>query len=829
MDKKIKIGAILALSLILLVATTNLLVIDTSADNIIDYYPEENDTVSGTTMFWVNDTGNADRCELYIDGELVTYMTDMGTSPDWQYSINTANWEDGLHLVQYKSIGGSGDDLVGVTVFFDNSEPAVEDVNVHYPGLQSAARDGDQIYFTAKITDPYSQITNVSIDVSSINSTYGVDNMYDDGLHDDGSIGDGIYGSMKMIVDDTSGTGVYYVEIQATDGYNPVSQGVYVKVDETMPSINDIQVISSDGSRERFKKGDEVRVIAHAEDSSNPSLPGGVHQLYADCSELGGPSYIPMYDDGEHGDYMSEDSYYGSDFFVVNYDSTYVLTCDVHCMDIGGNTFTSQKSVLIDNAPPQLSGITVEYPYDRGYVMDGEEINISISNNDGAKNLYLDATSIGLGSSLPNETGGSEWMFLRVNTGYRSGMFKCTITGTDEALNEGPVDVYVQVINPTLDVEILNPADGITGISGPLNIQANVFNNSVEISSVYLYLDQDKIGTLDFDDLSGYWEYGLLTSTYDDGCHTIGIEAIDINGEVVLDSVRVEFQNEPHTNVKCEIVDPLQDFVIAGIYDIKVSSGNMDQIHGVIFTIENLDTLSTTIFENVSMGYNEDSGYWEYTLDTTVLGEANYSLSVVATNHYGYDNTDAVNFQIGTQDGRAVRVELNLGSRGKSGWYFVSIPVEPFDKDLVNILDDPERGINSAYDKVMAYDSGDGDWKTHLPGRAEHFNDLKAWDQKMGVWIHMTTSSDLIVEGTIIGTSEITLKPGWNMVGYPSNDEKTASMILPSEVTKVGVFDESAEYNIRYTSDLSSVSLEINNGYWVYNSADYDVTWTLSY
>lgn len=829
MKKKIKIGAILALSLILLIATTNLLVIDTSADSIIDYSPEENDTISGTVMFWVNDTGNADRCELYIDGELVTYMTETGTSPDWQYSINTANWEDGRHLVQYKSIGGSGDDVVGVTVYFDNSQPVIDDITVYYPGLQSAAITGDEIYFTAKVTDPYSQIVSVSIDVSSINSTVGIDTMYDDGMHNDGAIGDDIYGSMSFVIDDLAGTGLYYVEVTAEDDVGDThSEGIYVQVDETTPEIFDPQVKSPEG-RKSFKNGDQLRIVLIAEDHNTPTKPGGIHEVYADCFDIGGSDFVRMYDDGLHGDQMAGDGHYGSELVTVNDHSTTGKTIDVYCIDIAGNMFETTVDVWIDNAPPAPSDINVDYPDDRGYVMDGETIWISVYDSGGGKHFYLDASSIGLGSSIPNATGALAWPSLEVNTGYNSGMFKLQISAYDGAYNLGTKDFYVQVLNPTPSVDIIDPIDGQTGLEGAYTIQANVFNNSVEISEVYLYLDQDKIGTMDYDTFSGYWEYDLLTSTYEDGYHTIGVEALDVNDDSGLNSVRVQFQNEVYDDVKCEIVDPLQDFVIAGIYDIKVSSGDQQEINSVIFTIEDWDSMTTTVFENVSMGYNEDSGYWEYTLDTTVIGEANYSLSVVATNHHGFDNSDTVNFQVGTQDGRAVRVELNLGSRGKSGWYFVSIPVKPFDKDLVNILNDPQRGIKSAYDKVMAYDSADGGWKTYVPGRADHFNNLKLWDQKMGVWIHMTTSSDLTIEGTIIGTSEMTLKPGWNMVGYPSNDKKSASTILPSEVTKIGIFDESAEYNVRYLTDLSTAYLNMYNGYWIYNSADHEVTWTVQY
>ncbi|MFO7991133.1 MAG: hypothetical protein R6U61_02425 [Thermoplasmata archaeon] len=125
-----------------------------------------------------------------------------------------------------------------------------------------------------------------------------------------------------------------------------------------------------------------------------------------------------------------------------------------------------------------------------------------------------------------------------------------------------------------------------------------------------------------------------------------------------------------------------------------------------------------------------------------------------------------------------------------------------------------------------SYEWTEGNWRIYAPGRADHFNSLRSWDETMGIWIHMTSSDVLEMSGTVPSAASITLSPGWNMVGYMGDDNVSADSSLPAEVTKMGTFDETQEYNVHYTADLSSVTLYQQHGYWVYNDADQTVDWT---
>ncbi len=159
------------------------------------------------------------------------------------------------------------------------------------------------------------------------------------------------------------------------------------------------------------------------------------------------------------------------------------------------------------------------------------------------------------------------------------------------------------------------------------------------------------------------------------------------------------------------------------------------------------------------------------------------------------------------------------------GWNFVSFNINSIDTSLESIISD----IEGNYDRLMYYDASEDQWKSYVPDRAAHFNNLQSWDHTMGIWIKMNTDAELTISGHTPTSTDITLYPGWNMVGYPSDTNIIASDTLPAEVTKIGIFNKYAPYNVEYIYDLSTVALVRGQGYWVYNSADYSVIWTVDY
>ena len=134
--------------------------------------------------------------------------------------------------------------------------------------------------------------------------------------------------------------------------------------------------------------------------------------------------------------------------------------------------------------------------------------------------------------------------------------------------------------------------------------------------------------------------------------------------------------------------------------------------------------------------------------------------------------------------------------------------------------------INGQFSQVKAYDSSDpaDPWKTYRPGAST--NDLSNLDRTMGFWVNVNTPCTLTVYGTMPVISNINLKTGWNLVGYPSLLSNMADSVLPAEADIISVYDNGQPYLIRDEIDLSTVTMSNGNAYWVHVTAD--CVWNIS-
>ncbi len=176
---------------------------------------------------------------------------------------------------------------------------------------------------------------------------------------------------------------------------------------------------------------------------------------------------------------------------------------------------------------------------------------------------------------------------------------------------------------------------------------------------------------------------------------------------------------------------------------------------------------------------------------------------------------------------------------GSSGWTTATFDLSAYAGETVHIRWDAGTeawdGYNGqgwriddiAVTGVLYEISEQAVWKSYVPGRTEHFNNLDSWDHTMGIWIRMITSDTLTIIGTRSGDTSLMLGPGWNMVGISS--ATTGNHGLPTEITSIGYFDASGEYNLAYTDDPGAFAFQPGKGYWLYNGADHMVYWHIKY
>ncbi len=163
-----------------------------------------------------------------------------------------------------------------------------------------------------------------------------------------------------------------------------------------------------------------------------------------------------------------------------------------------------------------------------------------------------------------------------------------------------------------------------------------------------------------------------------------------------------------------------------------------------------------------------------------------------------------------------------------TGWNLVSFDIHPTSTAVVDVL----STLGSSFDLVYAWNAGTSSWMKYDPSMG-YGDTLSALDETMGFWIYMNTADTLVVSGTLPTTSNITLKTGWNLVGFPS----AVNLTLPEAFSGHGVgtdFSLVYAYHADDTTDqwrlFDRSSPEWANdltelapgwGYWVKVSADH--------
>jgi hypothetical protein len=130
-----------------------------------------------------------------------------------------------------------------------------------------------------------------------------------------------------------------------------------------------------------------------------------------------------------------------------------------------------------------------------------------------------------------------------------------------------------------------------------------------------------------------------------------------------------------------------------------------------------------------------------------------------------------------------------------------------------------------SYDRTWSYSSVDQRWKSFMKSKP-HTGDFEYFLLEKGVWVDVTSDSNFTVAGAVPLYTNIDLRTGWNLVGFPSfNLTFTVADLKASlPVTRVeGLDPTSPPYFLKPLQD--SDILQAGRGYWIHVSAD--ATWTL--
>ncbi len=189
------------------------------------------------------------------------------------------------------------------------------------------------------------------------------------------------------------------------------------------------------------------------------------------------------------------------------------------------------------------------------------------------------------------------------------------------------------------------------------------------------------------------------------------------------------------------------------------------------------------------------------------------------------DDPSITGFTITKTYVKGLEVEHECRAEFHEAWNLISIPCLAPNKSAENVL----SSIAGNFSSVHAYYAEDkaDPWKAYKPGLPEWVvHDLKHIDQKRGYWINMHNKSSFYVEGIIIQPDEISLKTGWNLIGYPANQSKNISGALEminSSFEIIWSYDAAEEEYYYFNSssnDGTIEDMEPFRGYWIKMSED---------
>lgn len=140
-----------------------------------------------------------------------------------------------------------------------------------------------------------------------------------------------------------------------------------------------------------------------------------------------------------------------------------------------------------------------------------------------------------------------------------------------------------------------------------------------------------------------------------------------------------------------------------------------------------------------------------------------------------------------------------------AGWNLISFYVLPEDASITNVF-------GSNISKVSIVKNNDGFYK---PSKADKLQSLTEFEYGQAYLVKANSAFSISVEGVAPTSTTISLKAGWNLLGYPKTTEANASNVLSGIASK-------------YTElkDLSSsqTTLKPGKGYYIKMNSDASVT-----
>jgi len=651
-------------------------------------------TISGTQNVVVTAI-NADRLELYVDGEYVNDMAPTVNPDEYSYTLNTKNYDDGYHQLRARAINGAGessgyetytfdnwDDLLSVDIIRPSAGEMLSGVYTVYVDFEDDDQDNTAYpgpgYAELYIDGALTVVEYTEIEWPADNWGYEItlDTVwFPDGSH-----------TLKALVYDPEG--------------NSLADTVLVNfVNE--PTLQIMQpakgeVISGTSYALTIKatdpNGDPI-----VDDIINPQYRVDYGMWY-DMANTLSIGYVVisevMYDHPTPNAEWIE--LFNPTDADVNLNG-WTLTDDVGMFFTfpGGATIPAYGTIVVAiNAASFESVYGYQPDYDAGLIGDrlgntGDFVNL----NNGVSDVdYVCWEGGGLGWSIyasPSRAlqrnpyidtdSESDWLndVSTVTPGVAAPVFYTAFFDTS-TLSDGPHVIEFQATDATgavatgsvsvivdnilLDsLSILNPSPGEI-IKNMYSVRVDPYPES-EAKYAELYVD-DAFAAFDGAlDLTGNFEFSLLTTGYSDGPHNLKVMVYDLYDNSIVNTSSVIIQNEPSVYV----VQPKDGDVIRGVYQMNISAVDTDGIRDdesprPRYRIDGGTTWYDLDLVGGTSNYISDAGQFDttlltegtHTIEFEVMDDGPYGITAQTTVEIIVDNSPPTGFAVLPSSGQYI-------------------------------------------------------------------------------------------------------------------------------------------------------------------------------
>ena len=459
----------------------------------------------------------------------------------------------------------------------------------------------------------------------------------------DGQFIDGSY-TFRVVSTDT--VGVHHVDLTVfgqttTLPYNPITSSYEYTISTTTKTDGTYTAYAT--SYDNVNLSENSDTITFYIDNNDPTLSinspetseiiGGTYNVSVTSSDLFLQKIEYRVDSGGWQNLSGSDPDWWIHLNTTELqDGTHTLS--VRSQDMASHLTEQAVQFIVDNTRPTCNLVS---PFEGRFIEGVFTFQVSSTDSVGIDRVVLDMFSDSVQTTLNKQTGYYEYQFNTLTV--TDGTYNVTATSYDlsgKNRSSSTVSFRVDNLAPELAVVGLQTGDYVSGI----------ISFSVNVSDAFL---KDVMYSID----GGEWvntTQAWNTSQILDGSHQVILRARDMAGHTTTQTLNLIVDNNVPV---CSVNSPVADEYIEGSYTFRLSASDsvgIDKVYLHLFG------------SNFTATFSGSSGYYEFTTDTSIRTDGNYSCRAITYDLSGkMTESSWVSFKIDNDAPQMVVNEIQTG------------------------------------------------------------------------------------------------------------------------------------------------------------------------